>query len=117
MGWSAAVRMDFSDINRVKVGGCGRAGNGIFARNDKLVFTHYEPVTEYGWGILLEQPSATLQQGVWAVGRRVWLLGALFLIVGLGISIFMGSLYAGLGTGNRFIDLSIDMFCIAGFDG
>ena len=33
------------------------------------------------------QRLATLQQGVWAVGRRVWLLGALFLIVGLGISI------------------------------
>ena len=51
------------------------------------------------------------------MGRRVWLLGALFLVVGLAVSLFMGSLYARLETGNRFIDLSIDMFCIAGFDG
>ena len=113
----ASALIDLSEYEPVKLVRSGRAGNGIFARNDKLVFTHYEPVTEYGWGILLEQPSATLQQGVWVVGRRVWLLGALFLIVGLGISIFMGSLYARLETGNRFIDLSIDMFCIAGFDG
>ena len=29
----------------------------------------------------------------------------------------MGSLYSQLETGNRFINLSVDMFCIAGFDG
>jgi PAS domain S-box-containing protein len=29
----------------------------------------------------------------------------------------MASIYSRLETGNRFIDLSIDMFCIAGFDG
>ena len=41
----------------------------------------------------------------------------MFLAVGLGVSGFMGSLYSRLETGNRFIDLSIDMFCTAGFDG
>src|SRR5467141_1083906 len=39
------------------------------------------------------------------------------LIVGLAINGFMGSLYSKLETGNRFINLSVDMFCIAGFDG
>jgi PAS domain S-box-containing protein len=29
----------------------------------------------------------------------------------------MGSLYSELETGNRFINLSVDMFCIAGFNG
>jgi PAS domain S-box-containing protein len=29
----------------------------------------------------------------------------------------MGSLYSRLEIGNRFIDLSVDMFCVAGFDG
>ncbi|HMH00541.1 MAG TPA: response regulator [Terriglobales bacterium] len=114
---STSALIDLSEHEPVKLVRAGRTGNGIFARNNQLVFTHYEPVAEYGWGLLLEQPSATLQQGVWAVGRRVWLLGALFLVVGLGVSLFMGSLYARLETGNRFIDLSIDMFCIAGFDG
>ncbi|HTE90471.1 MAG TPA: response regulator, partial [Terriglobales bacterium] len=114
---STSALIDLSEHEPVKLVRAGRTGNGIFARNNQLVFTHYEPVAEYGWGLLLEQPAATLQQGVWAVGRRVWLLGALFLIVGLGVSLFMGSLYARLETGNRFIDLSIDMFRIAGFDG
>ena len=39
------------------------------------------------------------------------------LVVGLAINGFMGSLYSKLETGNRFINLSVDMFCIAGFDG
>jgi len=39
------------------------------------------------------------------------------LVVGLVINRFMGSLYSKLETSNRFIDLSVDMFCIAGFDG
>ena len=112
-----SASIDLSGHEPVKLMQSGRTGNGIFRRGSKLVFTHYEPIPKYGWGILLEQPSATLQQGVWAVGRRVWFLGALFLAVGLGLSIFLGSLYARLETGNRFIDLSIDMFCIAGFDG
>ncbi len=37
--------------------------------------------------------------------------------VGLVINRFMGSLYSRLETGNRFMDLSVDMFCVAGFDG
>jgi PAS domain S-box-containing protein len=39
------------------------------------------------------------------------------LIVGLAVNGLMGSLYSKLETGNRFINLSVDMFCIAGFDG
>lgn len=39
------------------------------------------------------------------------------LLVGLMINRFMGSLYSKLETGNRFMDLSVDLFCVAGFDG
>jgi PAS domain S-box-containing protein len=39
------------------------------------------------------------------------------LVVGLLINRFMGSLYSKLETGNRFMDLSVDLFCVAGFDG
>ena len=39
------------------------------------------------------------------------------LVVGLAINSFMGSLYSKLDTGNRFMDLSVDLFCVAGFDG
>jgi PAS domain S-box-containing protein len=39
------------------------------------------------------------------------------LVVGLVINKFMGSLYSKLETGKHFMDLSVDMFCVAGFDG
>lgn len=39
------------------------------------------------------------------------------LAVGLAINRFMGSLYSKLEIGKRFMDLSADMFCVAGFDG
>jgi PAS domain S-box-containing protein len=39
------------------------------------------------------------------------------LVVGLVINRFMGSLYSKLETGNRFMDLSLDLFCVIGFDG
>jgi PAS domain S-box-containing protein len=48
----------------------------------------------------------------------VWIVSLLVaLVVGLVINGFMGSLYSKLETGNRFMDLSVDMFCVAGFDG
>jgi PAS domain S-box-containing protein len=49
----------------------------------------------------------------------VVLLVSLLVALGAGLAIngFMGSLYSKLETGNRFINLSVDMFCIAGFDG
>jgi len=48
----------------------------------------------------------------------VWFVSLLVaLAVGLVINRFMGSLYSKLETGNRFMDLSVDLFCVAGFDG
>jgi PAS domain S-box-containing protein len=113
--FSAAV--DLNGYEPVKQLRTGQAGNGRFVRDGNAFFVHYEPVRQYGWGILVEQPWAVLQQGAWAVERRVWLLGLAFVAVGLGVSTFMGSLYSQLETGNQFINLSVDMFCIAGFDG
>ncbi len=105
---------DYEPVKRLQA---GSAGNGMFARAGNTFFTRYEPVPKYGWGILVERPASALRQGMWAIERRVWFLGLIFLCVGLGLSIFMVSLYSRLETGNRFLDLSIDMFCIAGFDG
>lgn len=92
-------------------------GRGNLARGTDAIFATYESVGKSGWGVEVEQPSIFLRQGVSILARRVWFLGLVFLLVGLGLSTFMGSLYSRLETGNRFMDLSVDMFCILGFDG
>ena len=114
---SYAAAVDLSGYEPVKQLRASQSGQGTFVRNGNSFFARYEPVQPYGWGVLVEQPSAGLQQGVRAIERRVWLFALVFLGVGLILSTFMGSLYSKLETGNRFIDLSVDMFCIAGFDG
>jgi PAS domain S-box-containing protein len=55
----------------------------------------------------------------WAVEQRVWLwsMGLTFLLLGAGLCAFVASLYSRLETGNRFIEMSVDMFCVVGFDG
>jgi PAS domain S-box-containing protein len=109
--------IDLSGYEPVKLMRAGDAGHGTFVRGGDTFFARYEPMGQYGWGVLVEKPLPALHQGVWALEQRVWLLGLVFVAVGLGVSTFMASLYSRLETGNRFIDLSVDMFCIAGFDG
>jgi hypothetical protein len=55
----ASAPIDFSEYEPVKLVRSGRTGNGTFVRNNKIVFTHYELVAKYGWGILLEQSHLT----------------------------------------------------------
>lgn len=112
-----AAPMDLSGYGPVRLMQAGRTGHGTFVRGNDAFFAAYQPVGQYGWGVLVEQPLPALHAGVGVVERRVWLLGLAFVVVGLGVSAFMASLYSRLETGNRFIDLSVDMFCIAGFDG
>lgn len=49
--------------------------------------------------------------------RWVWLLGIVVLAIGVATCLSVGFLYYQLETGNRFSNLSLDMFCTAGFDG
>lgn len=109
--------IDLSNYEPVKQLRGRQAGWGMFVRGGERFFARYEPTSEYGWGILVEKPAAVLNQGIWAVERQVWMLGLVFLALGFAVSAFMGSLYSRLETGNRFLDLSIDMLCTAGFDG
>ncbi len=114
---SYSAPIDLSEYEPVKLLQDGKPGSGAFVRGGETLFAGYQPVNGYGWGVLVEQPLSPLHESVWAVGRRVWLLALVFALVGLGVSTFMASLYSRLEMGNQFIDLSIDMFCIAGFDG
>jgi PAS domain S-box-containing protein len=114
---SYAARVDLAGYEPVKRLQTGLSGYGLFTRDDDTFAARYEPLPQYGWGVLVEQPASVLHHGVALVERRVWLLGIAFLVLGLAVSAFMGSLYNQMETGNRFMNLSIDMFCTAGFDG
>jgi len=109
--------VDLSGYEPVKQLRSGRTGYGMYERDGSTFLVRYQPASEYSWGVLVEKSAAALNQGIWAVERRVWLLGFAFLALALAVSTFMGRLYFQLETGNRFLDLSIDMFCTAGFDG
>ncbi|MGC1373752.1 MAG: PAS domain S-box protein [Candidatus Sulfotelmatobacter sp.] len=113
--FSAAI--DLSQYEPVKALMARRAGYGTFSRANNSFFSAYQPTPEGEWGILVEKPAAALDDGLWNVERRVWLLGFVLVALGLGVSTLMGRLYSQLETGNRFLDLSIDMLCTAGFDG
>jgi PAS domain S-box-containing protein len=114
---SYAAPIDLSGYEPVRRMRAGLSGYGLFARDADTFAARYAPLPQYGWGVLIEQPASTLQRGAGLVERRVWLLGFAFLVVGLAVSAFMGSFYNQMETGNRFMNLSIDMFCTAGFDG
>ncbi|HLY99070.1 MAG TPA: response regulator [Candidatus Angelobacter sp.] len=55
-----------------------------------------------------------LPLGFFAYSR---ILGAVFLALAAGLAVVMSSLYRRLEMGSRFINLSVDMFAIIGFDG
>ncbi|MGB8832040.1 MAG: response regulator [Candidatus Sulfotelmatobacter sp.] len=93
------------------------AGDGIFVRDGKAWFTHYQPIDQFQWGVIVEQPVAIQQRAIGLVQNRVWILAAVFVCVGWILTIFLGSLYSQLETGNRFMELSLDMQCTIGFDG
>ncbi|MFY9743776.1 MAG: PAS domain S-box protein [Candidatus Sulfotelmatobacter sp.] len=112
-----SATVDLSQYEPVKALMARRAGYGTFSRANNSFFSAYQPTPEGEWGILVEKPAAALDDGLWNVERRVWLLGFVLVALGLGVSTLMGRLYSQLETGNRFLDLSIDMLCTAGFDG
>jgi PAS domain S-box-containing protein len=109
--------VNLAEYEPVKQLKAGVSGDGVFQRDGKAFYTHYEPVPQFSWGVLVEQPMAVQGQGIWQVRSRVWVLGLVLLIVGLGVSAFLGSLYSQLETGHRFMNMSLDMHCTIGFDG
>jgi PAS domain S-box-containing protein len=112
-----AAPVDLSSYEPVKRIQAGGSGYGLFARDGDTFAARYEPLSQYGWGVLVEQPASALHRDVMLVERQLWFLGFVFLIVGVAVSAFMGSLYNQMETGNRFMHLSIDMFCTQDFDG
>jgi PAS domain S-box-containing protein len=109
--------VDLTGYEPVKRLLAGRAGTGTFIHQGKKVFCRYESMPGYGWGILVEKSSASLQQAVWVFERWAWLLSALFVVVGMGAGEFVSSLYARLAVVNRFNELSTAMFCTLTPDG
>jgi PAS domain S-box-containing protein len=107
---------DLSSYEPVKRIHAGISGFGMFHRDGRGYAVGYQPVPPYGWGILVEQPESVLHDSVGSVEKQVWILAVVLLGVGLMMSAFIGSLYSDLETGNRFVNLSADLFCIGSYD-
>jgi PAS domain S-box-containing protein len=77
------------------------------------------PIAFFAYSVIrvLQNQPAMLHAGISAVVQRIWFLGFLFVLGGVGASLAMGSLFRQLEAGNRFINLSVDLLCTAGFDG
>ena len=93
---ATSTMVDLAEYEPVKELHSGKAGQGIFSRDSASLFTRYEPVPSYPWGVLVEQPSSLLQQNVRAAERRVWLLGLGFVAVGVVVSFLLESVYTQL---------------------
>ena len=112
-----SVPIDLNGYEPVQHLRTGDSGAGTFAKDGIQYFARYAPISPYGWGVLVEQPADALHQSVWLVQRGVWLLGFVLIAVGLGFGGLIGSVYHRSEVANRFLGLSVDMFCVAGFDG
>jgi hypothetical protein len=71
----------YEPVNGIRA---GRAGNGTFVRDSSRFFTRYDSVPRYRWGVIVEKSISALRESVWSVEKHVWLLGLLFLTLGLG---------------------------------
>jgi PAS domain S-box-containing protein len=69
------------------------------------------------YGLCLLLSVAPLALSIGAIERRSWYVATMFLLIDIGLCLLAGSVYTRLETGNRFIEMSVDMFCIIGFDG
>lgn len=61
--------------------------------------------------------ASALPQGAWTVRSSVLALGFVYAALGLALVIFLGRLYSQLEMGSKFTRLSLDLFCVVGFDG
>ena len=113
----SSAPLDLSAYEPVQHMRAGNSGTGTFARDGVQYFARYEPISPYGWGVLVEQPANLWHRNVWLLQRGVWLLGLVLIAVGLGFGSLIASAYHRSEVANRFLGLSVDMFCVAGFDG
>ncbi len=93
------------------------SGAGTLSKNGIQYLARYEPISPYGWGILVERPANLLHHNVWLVHIGIWLLGALLLAVGLGFGGLIGAVYHRSEVANQLLVLSPDRFGVADFDG
>ncbi|MBI4460424.1 MAG: PAS domain-containing protein [Acidobacteria bacterium] len=109
--------VDFGNYEPAQQAREGREGSGIFYRNEREIFAAYAPIASYGWGVVVEQPAESVRHLVNAAQNQLWFFGALFVVFALAGGGLLASLYRQLDASNHFFALSLDLLCIAGFDG
>jgi PAS domain S-box-containing protein len=68
--------------------------------------------------LLMLGPTALFMgANIATIQRHIWLFTALSALLAGAVSIVVGSVFREVESGDRFVDLSMDLFCSAGYDG
>ncbi|MBI3896241.1 MAG: response regulator [Acidobacteria bacterium] len=71
----------------------GQEGSGIFSWDGEEAFGAYTLIPAFGWGVVVEQPAASVRQLVEAAEKQIWAFGLVFMVLALGCGGLVASLY------------------------
>lgn len=115
--------IDFSGVSAVQKVMQGR--NGIEEMIDPVdkapVFSAYRPVKDWGWGVVVDKPASVVLAPVRKITFWLAAVAGLLLLLGGFFSYRVANLLiankALLEERERLFNFSLDLLCIAGFDG